>query len=140
MEARNGRLAPVDTIGADSLDAVPVGTVLRVKWSRPRNAGHHRKFFALLNVVFKAQSRFATLDDLLDAIKIATGHYTIWRVGDREILRPKSISFAAMDQTAFEQFYERVVALILETILPNVERADLDAEVHEILEGRRPAA
>ena len=135
MRAERGKLAPVDMTGVEALDQVPAGATLRVKWTRPRNLGHHRKFFALLDVVFEAQSRFATKDDLLDALKIALGHYTIWRVGSREILRPKSISFAAMDQDAFEQFYDSAVALIIEKVLPGVDRADLEARVREITEG-----
>ncbi len=51
-----------------------------------RNPGHHRKFFALLDVVFQTQSKFATKDGLLDALKIALGHLMTWRVGGREIL------------------------------------------------------
>ncbi len=135
MEARDGKLSPVDMIGFEALDAVPKGTTLRVTWTRPRNPGHHRKFFALLDVVFQTQSKFATKDDLLDALKIALGHHMTWRVGSREILRPKSISFAAMDQTAFESFYDGAVAMILERLLPNTDRADLETRVHEILGG-----
>ncbi len=62
-------------------------------------------------------------------------HLMTWRVGGREILRPKSISFAAMDQTAFESFYDGAVAMILERLLPNTDRADLETRVHEILGG-----
>ncbi len=139
MRAERGKLAPVDMIGVEALDGVPDGATLRVKWTRPRNVGHHRLFFALIDVVFQAQDRFATKDDLLDALKIALGHYSVWRIGEREVLRPKSISFAAMDQAAFEKFYSAAVALILEKVLPGVDRADLDARVHEILDGRQAA-
>ncbi len=97
-----------------------------------RNLGHHRKFFALLDVVFQTQSKFATKDGLLDALKIALGHHMTWRVEGREILRPKSISFAAMDQTAFESFYDGAVALILERLLPNTDRADWPAPFNRI--------
>ena len=135
MEASGGKLAPVDMIGVEALDGVPKGTVVKVKWTRPRNVGHHRKFFALIDVVFQAQSRFATKDDLLDALKVALGHYAVWRVGSREILRPKSISFAAMDQDAFQQFYDSAVKVIVESLLPNTDRADLEARVHDILDG-----
>ena len=139
MVAQSGKLAPVDMIGVEALDAVPNGATLRVRWTRPRNVGHHRMFFALIGIVFEAQDRFATKDDLLDALKIALGHYATWRIGDREVLRPKSISFAAMDQAAFEAFYDSAVALILEKVLPGTNRDDLEARVHEILDGRQAA-
>ena len=135
MEARRGKLTPVDMIGVEAIAAVPTGTVLRVKWTRPRNLAHHRKFFALLDVVHQAQSRYAAKDDLLNALKIAMGHYTVWKVADREILQPKSIAFGAMDQVAFEQFYDRAVLLILEKVLPGTQRDDLEARVLEIIEG-----
>lgn len=71
------------------------------------------------------------------AIKVALGYGETVKLPDgRAILIPGSISFAAMDQGEFEQFYERAVELILTRILPGVDRPELDAQVMDILDGR----
>ncbi len=100
-------------------------------------ASHKQEsIYSMLEELSDARKLFATKDDLLDALKIALGHYSVWRIGEREVLRPKSISFAAMDQAAFSAFYDRTVQLIVVNLLPGTDRADLDARVHEILDGR----
>jgi hypothetical protein len=49
---------------------------------------------------------------------------------------PKSISFASMAQTPFEEWYTHVVDIITTRILPSVNRDELTERVNEILEGR----
>jgi hypothetical protein len=40
-----------------------------------------------------------------------------------------------MDQASFDQFYERVVQVILTRILPGVSNAELERQVVDILQG-----
>ena len=131
----SGRLVPYDRDAVDALAAVPRGTILKIKWTRPRNIKHHRKLFVLLQLVVEATDRYSYKESLLDALKVATGHYRVWKVGNREYLQPLSISFSAMDQDAFEDFYSAVVNLISTEILPEVDREDLEREVNDLLEG-----
>jgi len=131
------KLAAADPISAEVIAAIGLREMVTAEIRRQRNPRHHAKLFALLQVVFENQSTFPTVEDLLCAIKLATGLFDT-RVtvdGDRYQV-PKSISFAAMDQTRFEQWYERAVEVILTRIIPNANRSQLEARVHEILEGR----
>lgn len=132
------RLIPADPESAEALQAVPVGTVLHGELRQPRNLHHHRKAFALLQAVYEAQAVFPTFDSFLIWVKTALGYtseMTLPKSG-RVITVPKSMSFGAMDQAEFTQLYDRLVALILEQILPRVDREDLDRRIHEILDGR----
>ena len=129
------KLAPYDRQAVDALGAVPAGTVLRLKWTRPRNIRHHRKLFVLLQLVVDATDHFSSKETLLDSLKVATGHYRNWKVGGREYLQPTSISFSAMDQDAFEAFYSSAVDMIVNYILPGIDREDLERDVNELLEG-----
>lgn len=45
------------------------------------------------------------------------------------LLIPESISFANMDQDEFDAFWQRVVKVVCEEILPGVTEADIEAEI-----------
>ena len=133
------KLAAADSCSLEILQSVATGEVLVCTGRRPRNPKHHRKLFALLKVVFEAQKFYATIDDLLSALKIATGHFDTGKTVDGyPYMVPKSISFTAMDQTSFNQFYDRAVDVILTKILPGVNRQDLTDQVSDILAGYGP--
>lgn len=131
------KLGAAEPWGAEAIEAMHHGEMVTATLRRTRNPGHHRKFFALLNVVYKAQTRYATLEHLLNAVKIATGHYDVCSIEMRgfpvQVCIPKSISFAKMGQTAFEQFYNKAVDFILTEVIPGLDRDDLERQVLEIL-------
>lgn len=134
-------LVPANEQSLDELRKLKAGEWLLASVRKPRNVKHHRKWMALLQVCFPHQDMWPTFDSFRKAIQVALGHGEVVEAKDgRKYIEAASISFAKMDQTAFEEFYERGVKLVLEKILPGVSRADLDAQVHEILEGRKEAA
>ncbi len=134
MICEKNKLVAADPVGFEQLEAMRDGEYVTAKLTRTRNPGHHRKFFALLKIVFDAQERFATMEQLLNFVKIATGHCDIMEIiKGKPIYVPRSISFAKMDQTAFSQFWDKVVHLIVTKILPGVDSKDLEAQVMEIL-------
>ena len=137
MQRVLGSLRPCGRAGAEVLDGIGPDEVVKVEISRPRNVLHHRKFFALLDVIFPHQDEYVTEEDFRAAFTCALGYCT--KVKTRTgatVLIPKSISFAKMDQRAFEQFFDRALLLITTRILPGIDRADVEREVAEILAGR----
>lgn len=129
-----GKLEPVDEAGREALSHVSVGDIVRGEIKRPRNLGHHRKFWALISMIYENQSRYASPEVLLDAIKVHIGHCEVIRLSDgREVHTPKSISFAAMDQIAFGLFWDRVVACVCREIIPGLDRADLERELLDLV-------
>ncbi len=90
--------------------------------------------------MFPHQDQFATTQDLLNALKIATGLFETGVTIDRiPYMVPKSISFASMTQSRFEEFYDRCVDIILTRFLPSVNKDELNDRVNDILEGRNAA-
>jgi len=137
MRRRLGGLFPTDAMSEEALEALPEDKTVKAVVTMPRNVEHHRKFFALLAAVFPHQDQWPTLDALLVGVKVALGYgETVFLNNGRVVLVPGSISFAKMDQRAFEEFYERAVKLVLTKIVPNVGREDLEAQVFDILAGR----
>ena len=133
------RLAPADSLSADTMLDIANGEYVTAVIRRPRNLKHLRKFWALINVVFKAQSYFATKKAFVNEIKMATGHFESGVTRDGiPYVEIASISFAALDQKSFTEFYDKAVEVILTRILPNVNRFDLEAQVMEIIEGVNP--
>lgn len=136
LRRQMGALRPIDAVGEQVLADIPPGEIVRVTIRRPRNVQHHRKFFALLNAIYPHQDLYPSEETLLAAIKVALGYGESVKLPDgRTIIVPSSISFAKMDQRAFEGFYDRALTLILTKILPGVDRADLEREVTDILAG-----
>lgn len=137
-----GALRPADEAAEDEMQRLGQGEMCEVEIRKPRNIGFHRKFFALLSLVWKQLpvDDYPTVEDLLTQVKIVTGHYDkrfIQYEGKQyTILTPKSISFAAMDQAEFEDFYNRVADYIARDVLPGIEAEDLKQEV-ESLAGMR---
>ena len=124
-------LEPAD--GAE-LPRMKLGEVAKVKITRPRNGKHHRKFFALMNLVYQNQTYYDTLDDLIYAVKVATGHRRVYEKPDgTKFMVPRSIAFHNMDQAAFDLFYQRVLDLVCTKIIPGLDDGALKAEIEALV-------
>lgn len=128
----NGRLEPTDELARDVLAKIPAGDLVMAEIKRARNIQHHRKFYALMTLVFQNQERYNSLDELVDVVKVYCGHceITVTASGEK-VYRPKSINFARLDQIEFDGFYDRVIEMILKRFLPTVTREDLERELLE---------
>jgi hypothetical protein len=127
---RMSSLIPVDDEGKEALNSVGQGELVRVKLTKARNLKHHRKFFSMLQLVFENQERFPTLDHLLTAVKIEAGlyHDVPIEVSGKLVYLPKSISFAKMDQCAFDDFYMKAISACCR-LLPHLNADDIEQEV-----------
>lgn len=104
-------LEAFDDQGTDILRKIKVGEVVQCEVTKPRNLAHHRKFWALLNTVWECAGDWSSPYAILIELKVRLGH--VQKVVIREtgeiVSVPKSISFAAMDQTEFDAFYEKAL-------------------------------
>jgi len=130
--------SPADRYSADLWHKLPIGETVLVTWRKQRNLKFHRLFFAALNFVFKQQDMYSVLDDFRADITIALGHFTIETYRKEEVKRPKSISFAKMDDVAFREFFDGFVKLICERIAPNLSKEHFNRFL-EILDGNSGA-
>lgn len=111
MERTVAGLKAVDDQGTDILRKIKVGEVVQCELNKPRNLAHHRKFWALLNTVWRSSGDWSSPYGVLIELKVRLGHVQEVLIRDTgQIVHvPKSISFAQMDQTAFDTFYERAL-------------------------------
>lgn len=130
-------LVPSDRRTSEELRRYADNDIVRAVINRPRNPRHHAKLFAMLNLVWEStavQDKYPKVENLLDALKDATGHVEMFRKVDGEMLtKPKSINFESMDQAAFEEFYNQAVEIIATRIVPHLDREDLERQVMEMI-------
>lgn len=135
MVKRLGAFRPTDDEGTEDMAKIPDGSLVKVTWTRPRNIRFHNKFFAMLGIVLKNQEHYKSMDVLLGVCKIRIGHVTMASTNAGPVYLPKSISFAKMDETEFNKFYDRAVDWVLREVIPGLQRQHLDAEVEDQLIG-----
>ena len=138
-----GALRPADEAGEAVLRTLAQGELIEITLRRPRNVKFHRLFWALASLVWEQMDNlddYPDVEDLVTELKIITGHYTkrfIHIEGKRwTVLTPKSISFSAMEQPAFEEFFERCCDWIVANVLPGVTQEELRNEL-EVMVGIR---
>tara|TARA_B100001250_G_scaffold178716_1_gene153599 strand:+ start:455 stop:877 length:423 start_codon:yes stop_codon:yes gene_type:complete len=107
--------------------------IIEVNVRKPRNPKFHRKFFALVGLVFANQEKYTNREDLLVELKIRTGHYKEHiNYEGLTIYIPKSISFEKMDELEFEKFYNKVIDVVLQNFM-KVDRNEMDRLIEEVL-------
>lgn len=137
-----GVLRPVDEAGIEALRKIKNGAILKVEVKQPRNIRAHRLFWGLMSLVWEQldQEEYPTVEDLAARVKIATGHRTRIDLGKGMVgFVPKSIAFHKMDETAFREFLDRSIDLVVTRILPGVTDAEIRAEL-EAMTGLSVAA
>lgn len=134
-KALGSALIPSTEEAREWLDTIKTGEILRIKASQPRNIKHHAKFFALLTLIYKNQTHYKSVDDILLAFKYQIGHGH-WVLGKKagmqvELFQPHSISFAKMDQAAFNEFYSKAIDFVTTVVIPGLHKGDLERELME---------
>jgi hypothetical protein len=110
-------LAASDDAARAALKRWKPGDTIRAKLSKMRNSAHHRKFFAMLKIVYDATGLWTSEKVQLIEVKKAVGHVerVYLSTGDYVDV-PMSIDFASMDQTEFEPFYERCLVALCDIV------------------------
>jgi len=141
---RNGIFLPSSESDAEIISALPNGEMYRVKLEKPRNTKFHRKYFALLDILFdlfdpppaehKGEPVIKNRERFRKDIAIACGHYSLVVNLKGEVrAEAKSISFAKMDEVEFAQLYSRTIDYGLQKIAIDKTRDQLEAWVEQIL-------
>lgn len=114
-----------------------MGKIVKCKIVIPRNYEFHKKFFALVRLVFENLPERTAKDlevhsehDMLNRIKYDLGMYDILKIGGDTAIRFRSISFPSMDNTEFERFYNLTLDLVLTKYLRGNTREELLDEIN----------
>ena len=109
-------LVPFNDESREALRSYGCGEIIRVKLFKDRNVRFHRKYWALVNMVFENQEIYKSKEAMHFAIKVAAGWIDHVEVGQKVHLMPRSTSFEKMSEQEFSIFYldavEAIKALI----------------------------
>ena len=115
---RGGALVPSDFAAEEFLSEVKDGQEVLLTVRKARSPQHHRWFFALLHKVVENSDDWQTEEEVLDALKLATGHTERRMTLDGAVyVAPRSISFAAMGEEAFRRFRKRACYVLATKVL-----------------------
>lgn len=139
-----GYMIPLSESEADKCKRFKVGSTVRAEVSAMRNWKFHKKFFAMLDIGFDAfdppesEHRGMPVQKNRERFRkdciIAAGFYdAVANLNGEVRAEAHSISFASMDDEEFERVYSAVANVLLQKVLRNYTRADLDEVVERML-------
>jgi len=126
-------LSPYTDEDAIELRRVGIGDILQAKALDQRNVQHHRKFFALIRIVYdnmpeQFDSHFPTQDDLRHELIKRAGFYKEYiDLKGKKQYRAESISFDSMGQKRFDELYSKVLDVVVQWFL--FDRDVLEGEI-----------
>ena len=128
LKAATG-LIPADDPTREWFTKVKLSGMVFAKVAQPRNPQFHRKMFALFNYgfdywaesaepkVYKGQPVQPNFDRFRKDITILAGYYhPVFNIKGEIRMEADSISYAAMDETRFEQLYSKVIDVLLKKV------------------------
>lgn len=106
----NGYYAPMYNKDKEESDKIAIGS--EVKATKSRNARFHRKAFALLNMGFNNQDKFAEFEIYRKVNTIKAGYYDEVKSKRGVEYMPKSLSYDKMSAEDFEKWFEDTLLVI----------------------------
>lgn len=132
-------LAPADDAAAAVLRRIDLGTVMLADVRRPRNLSAHRRWWALVNMIYANSDIYPSPDVAHCHLKLLAGCAdAVALKGTGEIVMvPKSMSFSAMDETEFQAVWQRAVKAVVERILVGVTEPEIEREILNLIGASR---
>lgn len=119
-------LRPYSDDDYDEMKKIKVGTIVKANIVRPRNVKFHRKFFALIRAAWdclteQQRINLRSVDTFREQLLITSGFIEpLYDLNGKKFLeKAKSISFAKMDEPAFNEVYSKVLDTILTVMVAN---------------------
>ena len=126
-------LTASDSRSLDRLSKFRQGDIVTADIRRPRNPKHNAKFWVLMDTVWQSteiQDRYASPRALAKAIELALGYFDTIELPDGTRGQAiHSLNFESMSQDDFSEFYQQAIDVIVEQLVPHLNRDDLAREV-----------
>lgn len=109
-----GRVIPLYDSDYENFKKVRRNHPIEIEIKVKRNYKFHKKFFALINMVFENQEVFTDFELFRKELTILSGFYNEYVTFDGEVKRDaKSISFSSMDELEFSELYQKFVDTVI---------------------------
>ena len=110
---------------------IKVNEPYEYEFKNVRNPRHHRKYFALLNLVVSNTEKFKDVNHLRMILAIECVHYDelIDPLSGEVRIIPKSISFSSMGQDEFSELYSKSLDYCCKVL--GVEKSEIIEEINQ---------
>lgn len=110
---------------------IKVNEPYEYEFKNVRNPGHHRKYFALLNLVVNNTEKFKDVNHLRMILAIECGHYEglINPLSGEVTIVPKSISFSSMGQDEFSELYSKSLDYCCKVL--GIDKSEIIDEINQ---------
>ena len=117
---------PFNDDASDYFSGVKLGEVCELKATKIRNGRYHRLFFVMVKLISENSNPPISTKAAMHFAKLATGtgETVTDSKGDTHFI-PGSISFAKMDQTAFEAFVQTAIPPMVGRFMAGTAPQDL---------------
>ncbi|MBT6230832.1 MAG: DUF1367 family protein [Candidatus Scalindua sp.] len=137
-------LIPDDEDTGDWINKLKYGQVISADFKKPRNYEFHKKYFALIKFAYENWSPSPiqgirlepkkNFEAFRESLTIGAGHYeVVFMINGEYKPKAKSISFAKMNEESFNEFYSETINVILDKVLTNYTKEDVDKVVEEVM-------
>ncbi len=133
-------LIPMTSEDYDLKKRLKIGEVYSVDIKLVRNYEFHKKYFALINCAWefmteKQQTFFKDIEKFRKTIEVAAGHCEPFYSHEKKewFDIPKSIAFDKMDNSQFEELYQRVLDVLFLTALKTISREEFEKNLINFL-------
>ena len=132
-------LKPASEDDSDKMKSLKGGTTYRADIKQPRNYEFHKKFFAMIDVVWNNLPEhlgkgYGTKENFRYELTMRAGFRESWTTHKgAPMWRPKSISFAKMSEHDFQTLYNKILDDVVMNFIPGLEKSALDHEIASFL-------
>jgi hypothetical protein len=139
MRREGTHLVPVDPISAEEIAEIPTTADLLVTVRTPRNPRQHRLAWALADKVAEACDWLNDRSEAMDYLKMKAHHVRIMvePKSGKTFIVPRSIAWASLPQAAFNRFFNRIVWIVCNDIVPGLKEKDLRDELTKMVGSER---
>lgn len=121
-----GKLYPADQSEAEKMNGIQSDKILKVKVTNTRNYQNHKRFFALMKIVFENQDKYPSLEQMRKEIIMRTGRYVAHHhLTGAVSYSAESIAFDKMDESEFNQLFSDTIDVALKYFCKNMTEEQL---------------
>lgn len=109
------------------------GEIAIVDLKKPRVYKSLKRYQALLTMVFENSTKFKSRDQVHQYLKIRAGHATrIESAAGEAFFIADSIDYDTLDETEFQDVWNRVKDVVCEDIIPGLKQPELEFEILKV--------
>ena len=129
------RFLPAFGSDYDNASKISVGETVKASITKPRNVQFHKKYFAMIERIHHCMDEgmekvYPQPENVRYVIMILIGEFEIIILPDgTQNKKPKSISFASMDDLKFEEIYSKSLDAGLKYFLKDMDEKEFEREI-----------